>query len=142
MVNGFGQDCRCCVSRSAKNILEECNLGLRVSGRDVGIARGISALCDPPSCRAGRAREQCLRGDRVGGDQSRGWDLWRVSSLRFFCFLDRMIAMLTDIIEVDGLAINSNGQLGSLPLLGPLLLAPDIADCVSATVSFAVQRSW
>lgn len=46
----------------------------------------------------------------------------------------------TDIVEIDGLAVNAHGQLWSLLLLGSFLLAPDIANRVRAAVSFAAQR--
>lgn len=36
----------------------------------------------------------------------------------------------THIVKVQCLAVNADCQLGSLPLLGPWLLAPDITDLV------------
>lgn len=48
-------------------------------------------------------------------------------------------AVLTDIVKVDCFAINSHGELRSLPLLRAFLLAPDIANCVCATGPFAVE---
>lgn len=47
----------------------------------------------------------------------------------------------TDIVEVQCLAVNADCQLGSLPLLGPWLLAPDITDLVCARTFPLVQRS-
>lgn len=49
--------------------------------------------------------------------------------------------MVTDIVEIDCFAINSHGQLWTLSLLGAFLLPPDIADCVGATISFAIERT-
>lgn len=53
----------------------------------------------------------------------------------------RNMPIVTDIVKVDCLAIDSHGQLWSLPLLGSLLLPPDIADHVCAAASLTVQRS-
>lgn len=53
----------------------------------------------------------------------------------------RGVPLVTDIVEVDCLAIDSHCHFRSLPLLGPLLLAPDIADHVCVAVSLTVQRS-
>lgn len=47
----------------------------------------------------------------------------------------------TDIVEVQSLAVDADCQLGSLPLLGPLLLAPDIANLVCVRPFSMVQRS-
>lgn len=56
-------------------------------------------------------------------------------------FRQYKVAVMTDIVEVDCLAIDTHGQLWSLPLLGSLLLAPDIADHVCVAVALAIEGS-
>lgn len=48
---------------------------------------------------------------------------------------------VTDVVKIDCFAIGSHSQLWTLPLLGALLLRPDITNRVCATVPLTVEWS-